>query len=183
MSNPDLDDPRRCKARRTRDGGPCMKWAIKGGTVCPSHGGRAPQVKAAAAQRAAEQEARRRATSYGHPITVNPLAALVEELHRTAGHVAWIGATLADLDRQKLPTSTWLALYAQERAHLARVARDCVSAGVEERLVKIEETKAELIAQAFRGLAVDLGHDPSDPMVRAAFRRHLALVRGQNSEA
>lgn len=34
--------------------GPCKRWAIAGGTVCPSHGGRAPQVKAKAAERLAD---------------------------------------------------------------------------------------------------------------------------------
>lgn len=36
---------RQCTARSTTSGRRCRKSAIKGGTVCPSHGGRAPQVK------------------------------------------------------------------------------------------------------------------------------------------
>jgi hypothetical protein len=40
----------RCTARRT-NGEPCKHWAIRGGTVCYTHGGAAPQVKAAAKQR------------------------------------------------------------------------------------------------------------------------------------
>ena len=39
-----LSDPRRCSARRQRDGKPCGRYAIRGGTVCPIHGGKAPQV-------------------------------------------------------------------------------------------------------------------------------------------
>ena len=36
-----------CSANRT-NGTPCRKAAIAGGTVCPTHGGSAPQVKEAA---------------------------------------------------------------------------------------------------------------------------------------
>lgn len=41
----------RCTAHSSRTGKPCRAPAIRGGTVCTGHGGRAPQVKAAAARR------------------------------------------------------------------------------------------------------------------------------------
>src|SRR5690242_1517577 len=46
-------DQRRCRAHNNR-GEPCGLHAILGGTVCQVHGGRAPQVKRAAAERIAE---------------------------------------------------------------------------------------------------------------------------------
>ena len=39
-----------CSAH-TRLGAPCGRWAILGGTVCPSHGGAAPQTRAKAEER------------------------------------------------------------------------------------------------------------------------------------
>lgn len=42
---------RPCKARSARTGRPCSKGAIAGGAVCTTHGGSAPQVKAAARER------------------------------------------------------------------------------------------------------------------------------------
>ena len=39
-----------CGATRT-NGQPCRAWAIHGGTVCATHGGRAPQVVEAARRR------------------------------------------------------------------------------------------------------------------------------------
>ena len=46
-----LPNSPQCKAKSTRTGKRCGKVAILGGTVCRFHGGAAPQVKAAAAQR------------------------------------------------------------------------------------------------------------------------------------
>jgi len=46
----DNQNRRLCTAHRT-DGQPCRGAAINGGTVCAAHGGRAPQVKEAAARR------------------------------------------------------------------------------------------------------------------------------------
>lgn len=43
-------EPVYCSARKT-SGDPCRRRPINGGTVCASHGGRAPQVKAAAQRR------------------------------------------------------------------------------------------------------------------------------------
>ena len=41
----------RCAGHSSRTGLPCKKRPIKGGTVCQTHGGGAPQVKAAAEKR------------------------------------------------------------------------------------------------------------------------------------
>ena len=46
-----MDDSRRCTAKSTRSHERCKKAAIKGGTVCATHGGSAPQVKNSAMQR------------------------------------------------------------------------------------------------------------------------------------
>jgi len=46
-----LDNPRRCQAHRQRDMEPCGRWAMQGSNVCAIHGGKAPQVLAAARER------------------------------------------------------------------------------------------------------------------------------------
>lgn len=43
----------KCRARRS-DGWPCRRWAIRGGYVCPKHGGASPQAKRKARERLLE---------------------------------------------------------------------------------------------------------------------------------
>jgi hypothetical protein len=43
--------PKKCSAKSSRTGEPCKKYAIVGGSVCDTHGGRAPQVREAARRR------------------------------------------------------------------------------------------------------------------------------------
>ena len=43
----------RCRGHR-KNGARCTRWAIRGGFVCPTHGGRAPQVRRAARLRLTE---------------------------------------------------------------------------------------------------------------------------------
>lgn len=49
-----MNESRRCTAHSSQTGERCKRSAIKGGTVCASHGGRAPQVKKSAKERLEE---------------------------------------------------------------------------------------------------------------------------------
>ena len=49
-----MDSRRRCTAKSSRTGKRCRKAAIRGGTVCATHGGAAPQVRDAARRRLLE---------------------------------------------------------------------------------------------------------------------------------
>jgi hypothetical protein len=46
----------RCRAHRG-DGSPCGRWAIRGGYVCPKHGGASPQARRKARERLIEATA------------------------------------------------------------------------------------------------------------------------------
>lgn len=50
----------RCTAWARSKGRPCGHWAIRGGYVCPTHGGKAPQVRLAAQRRLAAAQLERR---------------------------------------------------------------------------------------------------------------------------
>lgn len=209
-----LMEDRRCTARSKQSGERCKRWAIKGGTVCPMHGGKSSLVRAKAERRLVEAEAQRAAATYGLPVTVTPFDALLGELHRTAGHVAWLGELVANLEHRDDPEPTvlgdggdrdptegrvsrsglkqytrtekftveqesvWLRMYREERKHLAGVAAACLKAGVDERVVRLAEGQAELIASALRRFAELLGLDPRSTEVAAAARASLTLVEG-----
>lgn len=180
----------KCTGTAKTTGKPCEAWAIRGGTVCVKHGGAAPQVKAAAARRAKEAAAKSAVVLYGLPVEVDPHTALLDELWRTAGHVAWLRAQIAGLEDAALhgpvggethpreEPHVWVRLYQEERRHLALVARDCIRAGIEERRVTLAEQQGVLIADAFRAFAVALGHDPASREVKEAARAQLTLIAG-----
>lgn len=206
--------PRKCRAHSKRDGRHCGDWAAQGSEVCRRHGGAAPQVRAAAARRVEEEGARRIAATYGLPREIDPHQALLEELHRTAGHVHWLGELIAELEHQETglarvgvdgdvegaedlrqssghsglkqyyrdkgllweKPSVWVELYQSERQQLAKVAGDCLKAGIEERLVKLAENQARMLAEAMQSFARSMGLDPADEGVRVAMRASLTAV-------
>ena len=60
-----------------RAGNPCGRYAISGGTTCPTHGGSAPQVRLAAQRRLATQEATAIVAAYPHEPIDDPGTALL----------------------------------------------------------------------------------------------------------
>jgi len=168
---------KRCAATSKETGEQCRKTHPPGGTVCTQyHGGAAKQVKAKAAARHSEQEARAMAETYGLPIEISPERAIIAEVHRTAGHVAWIEAQIRELDPSDLiwgvtkvkeggddrgtteesVPHAFLKLYMQERAHLAKVCADAIRVGIEARQVKLAEQQGAMVASAVRAILADL---------------------------
>lgn len=165
--------PRGCTAHKDDERTiPCRNWPVKGGMVCRYHGGRAPQVAAAAAKRLAERKAALAVETFGLPRVVDPHEALLEELHRTAGAVAWLGAVVADLERgavvwgitmtktggedhgttRAAGVNTWVQLWQDERKHLVDVSKACVSAGIEERRIRLAESSGQLLASVVQSI-------------------------------
>lgn len=175
---------RQCLGHSKRDGKHCGDAAAIGHTVCRRHGARTPQAKAAAERRIADDAARRAAAVYGLPIEVDPHEALLQELHRTAGHVAWLGAELEALPSKgflyQRTKDGWrpaaqVEVYQAERKHLASVAAACLKAGVEERRVQIAQQQADVLVTVLRGVLSDLGV-ADHPDVSAVVGRHLRAV-------
>lgn len=201
-------DERRCTAKTYASGYKerCKKAAILGGTVCQTHGGGAKQVKAAAAARLEEQRAIQAQATYGLPREVDPHTALLEEVHRTAGHVAWLVMVIQSYEDQDAlafgkgtqilkgdswgstpirhaAPAVWLDLYARERRHLADVCKTAIACGIAERQVKLAEQHGEVIARVMKdfakALAAQYGFDPEDAPVSKAARKVLVAFAGQ----
>lgn len=194
----------RCAAHRN-DGQPCGRWPEKGGKVCRQCGGAAPQVKAAAARRREDEAARQAAAAFALPVEVDPGTALLEEVHRSAGVVAWLGVQVErvagdtpdnlvrgtrGVRRVETPDGTtttteagpgvheWLRLWQHERAHLVKVCAAALAAGVAERQVQLAEQQGALLVQVIRGILADLDLTPEQQAAAGQVAaRHLRAVR------
>lgn len=186
-------------SERVPDGGYCEKWPLDNQRRCGSHGGLAPQSKAAAQRRGLQASAAALAVTYGLPVEVDPVDALLGELWRTQGIVLWLQAQIADLEAEAVHWGTTevkevhstefggtdttqaaaahvlIELYQRERAHLAKVSRDCVAVGVELRMAqRMEAIGADVMAKLGAILRA-LGHDPED---RDVLRLVVGVLRG-----
>jgi hypothetical protein len=169
-------DEQRCTATNKESGERCRRKHITGGKVCRSHGGNAKQNRAAAGQRTADKKARALVATYGLPIDIAPDQAILDEVHRTAGHVAWLERQVHALTEGELVwgitrvkeggedrgtteeavPNALLRLYNEERDRLVRVCTAALKAGIEERRVKLAERDGALIAEVIRAILDDL---------------------------
>ena len=82
-----MDETKRCTATSKRTGQRCGLARIPGTTVCAKHGGAAPQVRAAAARRVAEQKVRKLAMKLDvdpQYVSTDPVALLSGMIHSGA---------------------------------------------------------------------------------------------------
>jgi hypothetical protein len=82
-----MDEAKRCTATSRRTGQRCGLARIPGTTVCAKHGGAAPQVRAAAARRVAEQKVRAIAMKLDvgpQDVSTDPVALLSGMIHNGA---------------------------------------------------------------------------------------------------
>jgi hypothetical protein len=116
---------------------------------------------------------------------INPFVALLAEVRRAAGHVAWLGAKVAQApsDESLLDEwAPWLRLYHKERAALLKASETAVRLGLAERVVKVEERRAELVARVLLSTleALDL-----PPEIRAqaplVLREQLLALEAQDA--
>lgn len=189
---------------KTRAGGCCRQNPLKGQDRCRMHGGASPQAKRKAAQRMAESKARETLETYGQKVDTDPVTALLDEVCWTAGHVAWLRERVREIEANALVWGTtervtkgatefegvdeteaavpniWLTLYQKERAHLVAVCKAAISAGIEERRVRLAERQGDMLVAILEKIFGDLGLTEAQrallPTVVPARIREFALA-------
>lgn len=186
-----------------RAGQPCGKSPVPGATVCGLHGGKAPQVKAAAAERVAEEQARRDVELFSARRDIHPAEALLELVHWTAGEVDYWRARVRQVAADDEDALTWgvvreksggedhgttrearpnvaYAMLVDASNRLERYASAALKAGVEERRVRLAESQGAAVADAIRGILADLQLTPAQQVLvgEVVPRRLRALAGG-----
>ncbi|WP_427174475.1 hypothetical protein [Arthrobacter sp. 92] len=161
----------KCSARRS-NGEPCQRSPIAGGAVCGTHGGRAPQVKAAAARRkaaeAVQAEAQAILAHEGFAGVESPL----EELSRLANEAlavktasaARVNALTTISTTSKLGVDSLaveVALYERAMDRAGRFLDMLAKSGFEERRLRIDEQTAGMFVTVMRNVLARLELTPS----------------------
>lgn len=179
------DKPAKCGARKRGSEGVCAYpagWGTDhvGYGRCKLHGGNTPTHQRAA-QKAKIEHA---VATLGLPREIDPRDALLEEVYRTAGAVAWLDQQVRtllpeeviwgkseEIDRHatefpgtdatyKAQVHLWVELWQRERAHLVRVSKEAIAAGIEERKVRLAEQQGALLAGVIKSILADLELTP-----------------------
>lgn len=190
--------PGKCGSRLKR-GGFCGQLAGYGTDHigfgrCKYHTGSTRAGKLNAAKQRFEAE-RREWAAYGinHAIPIDPHDALLTEVHRTSGIIAWLEMKVGPSDESELIQSTdkgdfpsvWVSLLQAERAHLVRAAKTAIDCGVAERAVRVAEQQGEQLARAVQEILGSLQLTPEQEanapgVVRSVF---LAMAAREQQRA
>lgn len=148
---------------------PCSQHPIGGTHLCRNHGGANPKLQAKVARQRADEEARKAVVTLGEPIETDPVDAMRQLVHSSAGHVHWYRKQLEEFrpdalvwgetevrtsDLQGLTVvekgelNAWLRLYNEERDRLQRYCATAMKHGLAEREVRVLEQYGQQIGDA-----------------------------------
>lgn len=84
--------------------------------------------------------------TFGSAVEIDPGHALLQEVHRSAGHVAWLNVQLEQSSPSCLADNALVGLYRKEREHLVRTCKAALDVGIAEREVRFAEDQGRFIA-------------------------------------
>jgi hypothetical protein len=172
---------RRCTSKSKQSGQRCKRAPAVGLDKCAMHCGLSKAERKRAAERfLAEQQAAKAVVTYGLRRDISAIDALLEEVQWTAGHVAWLREQVSQMEHDDLiwgrteqvektagefpgvdtteaaAPSVWVELYYRERKHLVDVCKAAITAGIEERRVKLAEKQGALLNDVIRRILARL---------------------------
>ncbi|HXJ65154.1 MAG TPA: hypothetical protein VNN79_15475 [Actinomycetota bacterium] len=191
-------EKRLCGTRK-KDGNTCKMPAGHGTDhlgwgKCKFHGGTSAPLKIAAAK----EQMRARMVAFGTPLDIDPAAALLGEVRRSAGIVAWLEtvitqftqidletlredarSALQSLGEQGREVAVWVELYREERKMLRTASVEALKNNIEERRVQIEEETGAQLARVITAVLDDpeLNLSREQRTIRGhVVRRHLSAI-------
>lgn len=150
--------------------------------ACSLHGGNTPTLETNGARKAGGEIIMKMAKGYGMPVKIDPHQALLDEVARCAGHVAFLKDRI-DFFELELGTQVLvpameqlIEMYRQERLMLTKAAKMAIDAGIAEQRVAMERAKGMLLVdvlkEVFGGLQLTVEQQRLLPtLVPAALRR------------
>lgn len=183
------DGRRRFCGARKKDGSSCRlpagfgtpdaskrrgEWGIG---PCKFHGG-AMQPHRARANRIRAQEA---VSRFGLPREIEADQALIEELHRCAGHVAQLGRLIESGSAAEAESA--YKLYLIERTQMLKVAQTVEGLGIDQRRLEVQEFQATILAGVIKKVLRDLELTSTQrDRAPALVRQHLLAVSGSQAD-
>ena len=153
------DEIPRCIATSSQSGERCRKRPVVGATVCPTHGGSAPQVRAKAAVRVLEAEVAREIGRQGWEPVTDPVGAYADNAGEVLAFKDRLRERVEQLDDWTMRVASFggdddgesgsqlMAMGEQVRAYVAAYERS---------LDRAERTLARMISLGFDAQAIEL---------------------------
>lgn len=166
-----------CTAKSKQSQQRCRRGAAPGASVCCSHGGKAPQTRAAAQRRLVEAGAAKSLAKLGVKVIDDPgaeLLAVAEDQRALERYTAtWIAELQATdvVDADELRAR--LDVLRKMQAASARTLADITRLGLAEHRLALDAQRIQIVTELLDRVVTALGHDPADASVRLVLGREI----------